>query len=404
MLKQFYRFDKAAGIAIHLQPDGQWMIDGCLITLNRQQINFEKKFSGIRSVEAMAQQLAPKTIIALNLSGKGVLTKRIEKLEEITVSNFGKILPNAHLKDFYVQHFTGGSYSFVSIIRKTEADEWFVRLQKAGYYPVILSLGPFAVQNIINELNVYREELIFNGHIINRDGQKEWIDYHYADNAKAEFKIKLQNEGIDEALLLPYACAFQVVLHNQLDLIKTNAEPFDTLFESKASEKKLKVNAAAVLILTFVLLLINFIVFSWLSTGNETLNNQLSRTVKNTTDWQNNTEQIKEKESILQGLGWDGGINKSLLVDDLAAILPRDIIWTEVTINPVDQLESQNTKSLAFLSKRIRVTGYAEKILSVNEWMARIKTRRWAKNVQLENYAYNNEINTGVFTLNIDYQ
>jgi len=39
----------------------------------------------------------------------------------------------------------------------------------------------------------------------------------------------------------------------------------------------------------------------------------------------------------------------------------------------------------------------------VNEWMARIKTKHWAKDVQLENYSFNNELNTGQFIVNITY-
>lgn len=404
MLEPFYRFNSAAGISIHIQPDGELLINGVVVALNKQQLDLDKKINEIRSVAELKKHLPAKTNIALNLSGKGILTKQVERLDEITEANFSKILPNANLSDFYVQNFISGSHSFVSVIRKAEADKWNSQLHDAGYNPIMLSLGPFIIQQVIGQLNLYGEEIIFNGHIISRNEQKEWLSYTYADHAKAIFKIKLQNETIEEALLLSYASAFQLLLSDRLDLVKTDAEQFDRLFDSKQSEKKLQVNIAAILIITFVLLLINFVWFTWLGAANDKLNTQLSRTIKTSNDLKTNTDQIKVKERVLQTLGWDGDVNKSLLVNDMTLVMPADIVLTELTINPADRSESQNVKSMAFINKRIRIVGYAEKILSVNEWVARIKTQSWAKNARLDNYVYNNELNTGIFTLNIDYQ
>jgi hypothetical protein len=404
MLKPYYRFNTATGLSIHIQPDGEALIDGLTLTLNNQQLDLGRKINGIKSVAGLKEYLPAKTIIALNLTGKGILTKQIERLDEITEISFNKILPNANIGDFYVQNFVSGNHSFISVIRKAEADKWYSQLYDAGYNPVMLSLGPFVIQQVIGQLNIYGEEVIFNGHSIKRDEQKEWLSYTYAGHTRATFKIKLQNEVIDETLLLPYASAFQLLLNDRLDLVKTNADQFDSLFNSKHAEKKLRINAAAVLLTAFFLLLINFALFTWLGAANDILNARLSTTIKTSNDLKINTDQIREKENILQTLGWDGDINKSKLVNDMTSIMPADMVLTGITIDPVDRSESQDIKSITFINKRIRVVGYAEKILSVNEWIARIETRQWAKGVRLDNYMYNNEMNTGVFTLNIDYQ
>jgi Tfp pilus assembly protein PilN len=55
------------------------------------------------------------------------------------------------------------------------------------------------------------------------------------------------------------------------------------------------------------------------------------------------------------------------------------------------------------LPQKIEVKGISPQIIPVNEWIARIKTRRWVKGVQLESYTYNNELNTGQFILTITY-
>jgi hypothetical protein len=72
-------------------------------------------------------------------------------------------------------------------------------------------------------------------------------------------------------------------------------------------------------------------------------------------------------------------------------------------VNPVDLPASRTQKFLAFYDRKIWIIGTSEKIIPVNEWIARIKIKSWVKNIQLENFAFNNELNTGQFTIIIDY-
>ncbi|MES2275327.1 MAG: hypothetical protein V4592_04845 [Bacteroidota bacterium] len=403
MLKQLYRFNTAGGVAIHTQMDGSLAIDSCILSVKQQQLNFDKKITGLKHINDLNKHLPGKLMVAVNLSGKGVLTKQIEKTEEITAVNFNKVLPNANAGDFYIQNVISGSYSFVSVIRKAEADKWFTQLMEIGLQPVMLSLGPFAVLNVMDELNVYSEQLVFNGHIIKRNEQGEWLNYSYDLSAKAGFKIKIQAEAIAEDILLPYAAAFQLILNEQIVPVNTPAKLYNDALAGKQADLKLKMNGMLVLGVVFILLLANFIFFSWLASSNNKLNTQVSKTLQNTTDVKINSDQIREKESILQGLGWDDHTNKSSLIDQVAAILPHDVLWTGVAINPVDVTGSQQAKSIVFSNHTIKINGLADKVLSVNEWIARIKIKTWVQRVQLENYTFNNEINTGTFTLTITY-
>jgi len=102
-------------------------------------------------------------------------------------------------------------------------------------------------------------------------------------------------------------------------------------------------------------------------------------------------------------MGWEDNIDKSGLIDQLASLLPAEITWREATVDPLDLTASRNQKTMAFYTRKIRITGNSEKIIPVNEWIARIKTIKWVKNVQLDSYTFNNELSTGQFTILIDY-
>lgn len=403
MLEKYYRINQAAGVSIHIRNDGTLAVSACLVTVQDNQLEIAKKAPDLKTIDELKTQLPAKSCIALNLSGKGVLHKKIEKVDEVNQSNFNLVLPNGNTEDFYIQHFISGEHSFVSIIRRADADKWISGLEGIGFVPLMLSLGPFPVQNIISQLNVYDQEVIFNGNIIQRDEQSNWISYRYEEPALSPFALKVELESIHEKLVIPYAAAFQLVLASKLDAIHANVPALETTLSQKLADNKLKVQGFMVLGVLFILLLINFVLFSWLGSSNAELSAQASRTAQSTTDIQGISDTIKQKEGLLHILGWEEGINKSALIDQVAAMLPPELSWKEVAIDPIDLNTTRAQKSLAFYNREIRIVGNSEKIIPVNEWIARVKTKNWVKNIQLDSYAYNSELNTGQFTITITY-
>jgi len=403
MLEPYYRINQAAGVSIHLLQDGTVNMNSCNVIAKGNQLDIDEKVLDMQSAEALTKHIQPKTPVALNLSGKGILNKQIEKTVEINQGNFNKVLPNGNIDDFYIQNFISGESSFISVIRKSEADKWIGQLRELGFVPLSLSLGPFPVDSIIPQLNVYDNDIQFNGNIIRRDEQSHWINYRYDESALTSFALKIESEGINEKLIIPYAIAFQLILAAKLDIIQVNVSSLEKEFNNKLSNNKLKVNGFLILTVFFLLLLINFVLFSWLNSSNAKLNLQASKFAQSSSNIQDINDQIKEKEGLLQNLGWDGGINKSTLIDQVAALMPGEITLRELTVNPIDLNSSRTQKTLIFFNRRINITGASDKIIPVNEWMARIKTKKWVKNIQLESYAFNSEINTGQFTITLDY-
>ena len=402
-LEQYYRINQVAGVHIHIRADGSVVIQLCTVVATGNQLQADKKITDLAFIGQLKQYLAAKSVVAINLSGKGILLKQIEKTEVIDQNAFNKILPNAKAEDFYIQNFISGESSFVSVIRKMEADRWIMQLQELQLVPLILSLGPFPLETILPQLNIYENEFSINGHLVGRNGKGEWEDYKYNESNTSTFQLKLESEKIDEKLIIPYAAAFQLVLVNNVEPVKVNASDLETALQKQLSDQKIKAQSADVLIILFMLLLLNFILFSWLNSSNNTLTEQVSRYTQNTSNQQEINEQVKNKEARLKSLGWDSGINKSVLIDQIASLLPPEIILKEISVNPVDLAVSRIQKSIEFYNRKIWITGTSEKIIPVNEWIARIKIKSWVKNIQLENFAFNSELNTGQFTIIIDY-
>jgi len=404
MLAQYYRISQAAGINIHINAESSVVIDGCLIAAEKDRLDFTKKITGLTSVKDLSEKLPAKALIALNITGKGVLVKQLNKVPVIDQTNFSQVLPNGNMDDFYVQDFISGEQSFVAILRKAEADKWLDALQDLGFQPLTLSLGPAVAEQINPQLNNYGDKLVFNGHEITLNEKREWLNYQYKEGQHAQFELKVDSELLDESLLLPYAAAFQLLLSTQLDLIAADTPELEAKRIGVIETQKLKVNSAIVLAVTFVLLLVNFLLFSSLSAENMQLAGQLSSTAQTSSDAESLNETIAQKELLLKNLGWEGGIRKSTYIAALAQSLPHEITWTQVSVNPVDIAATKIEKTTQFDDHRIRITGLSQNIIPVNEWVARVKINTWVKSIRLENYAYNNELETGQFTVLIDYK
>lgn len=403
MLQQYYHINQAAGISIGIGKDGAYSVSACSVSVEKNRLQLTAKLPGFSSISDVAKQLPALSLVALNLYGRGVLQKQVEKTEEITQNNFSQILPNANIADFYVQNFISGSHSFVSVIRRAEADKWIALVNEAGFSVLMLSLGPFPVKHVLSQLNVYGNDVKFDGNIISRNDQLEWISAKYDEGAASDFPLKIESESIDEKLVVAYASAFQLVLSSKIDVIQVDAPELNAALQKVTEEKKLKVYGALVLAVFFVLLLVNFFVFSSLNSSNGKLTEQVSRSSQNSDDLQQTNLLVRQKDSLTRVLGWEGGINKAALIDQVAAMLPPEITWKEAWVDPVDLAASRNQKTILFSTRKIRIMGNSERIIPVNEWIARIKTKSWVKNVQLDSYAFSTEQNTGIFTIVIDY-
>src|ERR1700743_187105 len=133
MLDEYYRINQAVGISIHILQNGSLQINACQVAVENNHLNFDKKIIDLANIGELKKHFPARSIILLNLSGKGILQKQVERAEKINQHNFSKILPNGNMDDFYTQNFISGSQSFVSVIRKGEADKWISEFTDLGF-------------------------------------------------------------------------------------------------------------------------------------------------------------------------------------------------------------------------------------------------------------------------------
>jgi Tfp pilus assembly protein PilN len=403
MLRAHYRIGQAVGISIHLHANGEVAVNACSIVVKGSKLDIDKKITDLKNIDDLKKHFPQKTLVSLNLFGKGILQKQVDRLDEINPNTLAQILPNGNPEDFYVQNFVSGESSFVSIIRRADADKWIDAVKNLGFTPLSLSLGPFPFQSVIEHLNFYDEDIVFDGHIIKRNTSKAWTGYSHAAGSTTGFLLKISTEAINEKLVLPYAVAFQLALSPDIEVIEANVDALQAQLQNELSNKKLRVKGFLVLVAFFILLLINFIAFSWLTATNNQLSELISVSARSVNDMEGITDHVKTNEALLKTLGWDDGINKAALIDQLASLTPDDIRLLEMRLNSIDGAATRTQRSLSFYDRTIKLVGSSQNILPVNEWMARIKTLKWIKTIQMDSYTFNTELGSGQFTITLTY-
>lgn len=391
-----------AGAEVHLKQDGSYDIRLVRLSLSKKQVRIGAKKCYVGS-SAKITDFVLEEPLAITLTGKGVLIKKTARLEEASAGTLQHLFPALKLEEFYVQHFPAGAHSFVAIVRREIADAVIAVFKKHGVEVMMLSLGPFAVDQVIPQLNVYGDTLNFDGHELKLNEDKEWIEYNYIASKEEGFLLKIDIETIPQEYLLAYATAFQLILNDKLDLVEVDSEHIKKNLSMFLAGLKFKSNGTAMIILFFVLLMINFLTLSMYNSSNEEL---MSKAGKQSYIFENRTKlekDLKDKELLVKNLGWNKGYKYSFLCDQIGAALPKEVTLDELQINALNGSKAGLLKDTPLELGSMKINGYTTNVYAINEWIYELKQKSWVKEVKLEKYAADDQRQTQVFTILLKY-
>lgn len=391
-----------AAAQVQLKQDGSYDVRLVKLSLHKKLIKIEakKRYSG---TSAKINDLVLDSPLAVTLTGKGVLIKKTARLEDASAKSLQHLFPALKLEEFYVQHFAAGINSFVAIVRREIADAVMAVFKKQGAEVLMLSLGPFVVDQVIPQLNAYGDSLKFDGHELVLNETKEWMEYSYSEGIAANFPLKIDIETIPGEYLLAYATAFQLILHDKLDLIEVVSDELQQRFSALLAGMKFKRNGTAMVFFFFILLMVNFLVLSSYNSGNDRL---MSKAGKQSYIFENRAkleQEVKEKELLVKKLGWNKGYRYAFLCDQIGTTMPKDITLDELQINPLNRSGIGLIKDVPLELGSIKIKGQTESVYAINGWMHELKQLSWVKDVQLEKFTADDQLQVQVFTILLKY-
>lgn len=394
--------NNCAGAEVHMKQDGSYDVRLLKLSMHKKLIRIEGKNRYIGSAVKITDVVLEEPL-AITLTGKGVLIKKTARLDEISAGSMQHLFPTLKLDEFYVQHFPSGVHSFVAIVRKEIADAVIALFKKLGAEVFMLSLGPFALDNVIPQLNTYGTSLLFDGHELTLNESKEWLVYNYSPETVAAFPLKIDIEVIPEEFLLAYSTAFQLILHDHLGLVEVTSEDIKLQLVRLTAGLKFRRYGTAMAFMFFLLLFVNYLMLSGYNSSNEDFK---SKAGKQTYIFENRTKlekDMKVKEALVKKLGWNKGYKYAFLCDQIGATVPKEVTLNELQINSLSDKNIGLIKEVPLETGSVKIKGQTNNVYVINRWIYELKQMNWVKEVRLEKYIADDQLQAQVFTIHLNY-
>lgn len=397
---QLQNLNKVLGVELKIIEPQMFSCRWCLLSKQKNAITIEQQKVVEGNLVTILEALPKADPIALTLNGKGIIHKNSTPAAEVTFDQlFQQTFPSIAQQNFYVQYFSEPNCAALSIIRKEMVDDLLSKMKNSGLKVFTLSLGGLVTAPIWSQLNSYdASEIKFDGHVFSLNEAKTLMAYKYDNSAQSKFPLKIAEEPIAEENVIAYASAFQLMMHQQLNLIQADVTYINSSFADFISINQLKKKAMIFLFALFAALMISFSLFSYYNDRNAQLLQTVGAQSINEDQMDRMKKSIAENEALLKQLNWNEGYNYGFLLNEIGASMPRQIQLLSINVNEF-KTEIEKTER----RPHIQISGTTDNLTAVNNWIFVLKEKPWIKTVKLLRYQEEEESSLYQFNLDLSY-
>jgi len=391
--------DKVLGVELKFLEENLISCRFLLVSRQGNKVDFEKGRQMVGNLVEVLDSLPKKYPVALSLTGKGVLNKHVEvDAGDGNKALFGYAFAAVEQKDFYVQEFLDGQRGLVSIIRRQFVEELLERMERCGLKVYSLSLGAMPTVHIWAQLKNDASVVGFDGHVFSLNNAGRFLSYQMGEVSGSDLEFKEGGLTIAQQQVLAYASAFQLLLHDRLEVVNTDVDSVNLRFANFLSLSALRKKGLYFLVSLFVCLIVSFVLFWNYNAENERLLNLQGERTAGEDQRATLQQGVLESEMGLKQLNWNGGYNYGFLLNEVGSTVPMQIRLKEIGINAY-RSEKEKSERLPL----IWVSGTSSDALRVNNWIFELKKKAWVKSVILISYQKDLQGGGNVFTLTISY-
>jgi len=363
-IKTWLELQELTGVEITSGKDGIAGVNACSLELKQNKVQIRSQKASLKHIAHFAKQFKPGPV-ALCLSGKNILVRKTEKTIAIDRQLISTLWPNIKYEDFYFQLVSAESESWISMIRRTEADLWTEALALQGFPVISISLGKDAAFML-------------------DDADKQQV----------------------ESVLLPaYSAALTALLGIDNELVN-DAEVKNSRDRVLARLKVQKIGLI-IAVACFMVLAANFFFYQHYSGEVDRLSKERNLSAERVGAYQDMEKDIMKKQALLRSVGWTGGYPMAYLTDQLVACKPKDILLTALCINPVKEDSGIAGKKEVMQANTLLIEGFCDQAGTLNNWVGEIRSKTWVKSCSVAAYDLSRDTGKGKFSVTItllDYE
>lgn len=396
---KLFKIQSVVGIEVLLLPDGQVEYSYVRLSRKNKLIVTDNMSFGITDLTNLQSIADHNTPVCLSLSGRGILHKKVRQASGDADKNLLSIFPNINLNEFYIQRYIVGQDVIFSIIRRKTFDDVLDLFKQANLSIVSASLGPFAISKLLPIIELESNSVVIGSHQIAIENSLI-AEYSFANQEYQNRSFKIDKEIIPEVVVIAYATALQNLIFARTPIALDVAD-LNRSKEELINRRVFKVAGLAALILFFMALLVNFLLFNYYNQQYIELSADYSAYSVSKIEFDSINKKIAEREFFLQEAGWMKPSQISFYADQIAASVPSSVLLREMSINPLDNGLTRAEKKHVFSFNRIMLSGVCNKPTDLNSWILSVKLMSWVSEVEIRNYTYDDKIHRGLFLLEI---
>lgn len=369
---------EAWGIEILLQREVQ-VCNLCRLKINKEHISIVTSKSTINLDEVLKTIKDAKLPLTINFSGEGILTKSISS--SASNEEVNNLFPGLEESNFYKQVFESDSFLFVSLINKKQVDN--LCLNFASNVILQISLGGFGLAFIKPQTDQYGEVLKAGNHVLKFNEQAELLKYEYVALQNNE-TIRFGTLKIPSSLLNAFAQTFQLFFYPQVLPVGVLPNHQKSRLSNFIRQQQIKVLGLIILVVTFFVLLLNFLIWDHLNNEKLELESNLSFTQDMESDRDSLNSQIKRKEALLLKTGILPQSHQSIYYQ-IGKIVPKGIQLTAIKINQGER-DSLSTST-------IQIQGLTNDLLAFTQFKKELKKVKGLGEIEKESLS--NDLKSG---------
>jgi Tfp pilus assembly protein PilN len=333
----------------------------------------------LESIDSVFSNLKKQQHIFLTINNQHVLFKHITgtfNADELIVKN---AFPSIKISEFYYQIVSTTQKHFVAICRKK-----YVRSLIDQYQSNNISVIDFSLHNLaISTLNPFLDqesiwssnaEIILNNSII-EDIQNKDV---------AEKKYTINNLSISNNFVLSLAGILTYYL--KATNIKGNYIEFkNSLYQLYFNKRFYYLGLRGALSILFLVLLINFVIFSSLRKKASSLNNEILVKSNQKNALLNIKNRVDKKTKLVNSIYALSDAKTSSLINYIGESVPSKLQLTKLEFQPIKNSIKEN-KEIIVLNNKINIKGISKSNKLFTNWISDLELKDWVQKVVVVNY------------------
>lgn len=394
----FLRNGQFAGLEAVILPE-KTVFYFVLVRRKAQRLELQRSAGPFENIAEIQAQLSPQIPVQFVISGKGILHRRIAADPALeTHLLLPKILPNASLRDFYLQSAPAGdNQRWVSLVRAAVADELIAALRAKNIFVLGCTLGPFALHSLFPHFDA-APALLQAGHHELRFSDETISGMQFSETFSTSASVRIGGQEIDTAYLSAFAAVFQSLLPGEEHVLAPVPALHDAVSEFR-DRKIFRNGSRLLLVMTLLVLLVNFFLWGSARQRLASLEERASGETEMLARLHTLEKQVESRREFLGKTGLANEARYAWYADRLAADLPAAVRLTRLEISPRLHLAEDDT--IGFRNREIEIAGSSPQSLVLNEWIRKLKDYEWVVAASLRSYVQDKAGAPGSFELQL---